>query len=138
VHVWWFAFNQVRGLPEQLLAGRSRYLVDWLFDHLLVNPAAIGDRDRSVYAGAYSQADAIRAGNGWYQAFGQDIEDQKAYGKVTAPLLGLASETNYDYFTYLLPGKGTNVRVRKVANSGHFVAEEQPETVVAALTEFLG
>ncbi|MDT7729687.1 MAG: hypothetical protein QOI21_6263 [Actinomycetota bacterium] len=138
VHVWWFAFNQVRGLPEQLLAGRSEYLADWLFDHLLVNPAAIGDGDRAVYAGAYSYPDAIRAGNGWYQAFGQDIKDQKAYGKVTAPMLGLASETNYDYFSYVLPGKGTDVRVQKVSNSGHFIAEERPQTVVAALTEFLG
>jgi pimeloyl-ACP methyl ester carboxylesterase len=136
VHVWWFAFNQVRGLPEQLLAGRFRPMVDWLFDNLMVNPAAIGERDRAVYARAYSSPAAIRAGNAWYQAFYQDIEDQKAYSKITAPMLGLAAEYN-DTLTHLLPQKATNVRVEKIANTGHFFVEEQPEAVLKALTAFL-
>ncbi|TCO62182.1 alpha/beta fold hydrolase [Actinocrispum wychmicini] len=137
VNVWWFAFNQVRGLPEQLLAGRFRPLVDWLFDTLLVNPASVGDRDRAVYARAYSRPDAIRAGNAWYQAFYQDIEDQTAYRKVTAPMLGLAAEYN-DTLAEVLPGKGTDVRLAKIAGSGHFLPEEQPDAVVKALTDFLG
>ncbi|MFC3454574.1 alpha/beta fold hydrolase [Amycolatopsis speibonae] len=138
VNVWWFAFNQVATLPEQLLAGRSRFLVDWMFDHLLADPASIGGRDRAVYAAAYDRPDAIRAGNAWYQAFGQDIEDQKAYGKITAPMLGLGSEYNYDYLAAVLPSKATDVRVRKVSGSGHFVAEEQPRTVIDELQAFLG
>jgi pimeloyl-ACP methyl ester carboxylesterase len=137
VHVWWFAFNQVRGLPEQLVSGRSRYLVDWMFDNLLVNRDAIGPHDRALYAAAYSRPDAIRAGNGWYQGFEQDIVDQKAYGTITAPLLGLASEMNYDYLAYLLPTKGSDVRVNKVANSGHFVVDEQPTVVTNELLQFL-
>jgi pimeloyl-ACP methyl ester carboxylesterase len=137
VNVWWFAFNQVRVLPEQLLAGRFRHLVDWLFDNLLVAPRSVGDRDRAVYAGAYDRPDAIRAGNAWYQAFYQDIEDQKAYRPVTAPMLGLAAQYN-DTLAAVLPSKGTDVRVAPIAGSGHFIPEEQPEAVVKALTEFLG
>lgn len=138
VHVWWFAFNQVAGLPEQLLTGRARYLVDWMFDNLLADPASIGARDRAIYAAAYDRPDAIRAGNGWYRSFGQDIEDQKAYGKIAAPMLALASEMNYDYFAAVLPAKAVDLRVRKVANSGHFVAEEQPATIIEELQSFLG
>jgi pimeloyl-ACP methyl ester carboxylesterase len=137
VHVWWFAFNQVRGLPEALLVGRFRVMVDWLFDNLMVNPAAVSDRDRAIYASAYNRLDAIRAGNAWYQAFYQDIEDQKAYGKVTAPMLGLAASYN-DTLEHTLPQKGTDVRLAKIADTGHFFPEEQPEAVVKALTEFLG
>ncbi|WP_410600915.1 alpha/beta fold hydrolase [Amycolatopsis sp. lyj-90] len=138
VHVWWFAFNQVATLPEQLVAGRARFLGDWMFDHLAADPASIGDRDRAIYAAAYDRPDAIRAGNGWYRAFGKDIEDQKAYGKITAPMLGLGSEFNYDYLAAVLPSKAVDVRVRKVAGSGHFVAEEQPRTVIDELQAFLG
>jgi pimeloyl-ACP methyl ester carboxylesterase len=137
VHVWWFAFNQVRGLPEGLLAGRFRLMADWLFDNLMVNPAAISDRDRAIYAAAYDRPDAIRAGNAWYQAFYQDIEDQKAYGKVTAPMLGLAASYN-DTLEHTLPQKGTDVRLGKIENTGHFFPEEQPEALVKALMEFLG
>lgn len=136
VHVWWFAFNQVRGLPEQLLTGRFRYMVDWLFDTILVDKTSVGDRDRAVYAAAWNRADAIRAGNAWYQGFYQDIEDQKAYGKITAPLLGLAAEYN-DTLEYSLPGKGTNVKLGRIAGAGHFLPEEQPEAVLKALTEFI-
>jgi pimeloyl-ACP methyl ester carboxylesterase len=137
VHVWWFAFNQVRGLPEELLAGRFRVMTDWLFDNLMVNPAAISDRDRAIYASAYDRPDAIRAGNAWYQAFYQDIEDQKAYGKITAPMLGLAAPYN-DTLEQSLPQKGTDVRLGKIQDTGHFFPEEQPEALVKALTDFLG
>jgi len=137
VHVWWFAFNQVRGLPEQLLTGRFRYMVDYLFDTILVDKTSVTDRDRAIYAAAYDRPDAIRAGNAWYQAFYQDIEDQKAYGKITAPLLGLAAEYN-DTLSYVLPQKGTDVRLGKIAGAGHFLPEEQPEAVLKALTGFLG
>jgi pimeloyl-ACP methyl ester carboxylesterase len=137
-YLWWFAFNQVRGLPEQLLAGRSRFLVDWMMGYALKNPKAVGDRDRAVYARAYSYPDAIRAGNGWYQAFGQDIVDQRAYGKVTAPIMALASEDTYPGLRALLPTKGTDVQVVRVANTGHYIPEEQPDAVVRSLTRFFG
>jgi pimeloyl-ACP methyl ester carboxylesterase len=51
-------------------------------------------------------------------------------------MLGLAAEYN-DTLTHLLPEKATDVRVEKIANSGHFFVEEQPEAVLRALTAFL-
>jgi pimeloyl-ACP methyl ester carboxylesterase len=136
LYLWWFAFNQVRGLPEQLVAGRSRYLVDWLLKYNGTKPGAVGERDRAVYARAYASADAIRAGNGWYQTFGQDIADQRAYGKVTAPILGLGGKIGYPSLRTLLPTKGTDVRVVRVANSGHYIPEEQPDAVINQLNRF--
>jgi pimeloyl-ACP methyl ester carboxylesterase len=104
--------------------------------YMLKNPDAVSDRDRAVYVRAYVDPDAIRAGNGWYQAFGQDIRDEKTYGEVTTPILVLAGEDNYPYLRDLMPGKGTDVRVVKVENSGHYVPEEQPEVVARSLIEF--
>jgi hypothetical protein len=46
---------------------------------MLKDEGAIDARDRAVYAAAYSSRDAIRAGNGWYQAFPQDIVDDGIY-----------------------------------------------------------
>lgn len=62
--MWWFAFNQLCGLPEQLVAGRSRYLIDAMHDSVVGNSAAIGGFDRNVYAHAYNSPAAIRASNG--------------------------------------------------------------------------
>ncbi|MEC3977840.1 alpha/beta fold hydrolase [Amycolatopsis sp. H20-H5] len=135
---WWFAFNQVRTLPEQLLAGRGRFLIDWVFDNLPVNPAAFSDFDRAVYARAFSQPDGIRGGNGWYQAFAQDIADLKTYGKVTAPMLGLAHIKFYAQMQAVLPTQGTDVQVALVEKTGHYFLEEQPEVVTKALLDFFG
>src|SRR6202008_4496289 len=114
VYLWWFAFNQLPDLPQQLLAGKSRLLIDWLFDSQLRNPAAISERDRAIYASAYSLPDAIRAGNGWDQTFRQDITDAKQYGQIATPVLTLAGERNYPYLRELLPTQASEVRVVKV------------------------
>ncbi|GAA3167938.1 alpha/beta fold hydrolase [Nonomuraea roseoviolacea] len=135
--LWWFAFNQVPGLPERLLAGRSRDLVDWMIDYLVEDPGSISDHDRDVYAHAYATPDAIRAGNAWYRAFGQDIADEKTYGRVTAPLLGLGGgEGGHMLLQAVLPDKGTDVQVALVPGSGHYIPEEQPGIVVEHLTRF--
>lgn len=134
---WWFAFNQVQGLPEQLVTGRARYLLDWLLSTLLINPAAVNELDRTVYAAAYDYPDAIRAGNGWYQTFTQDIIDEETYGQINLPVLALASEFN-DGLEAGMKRKATDVQFIKVTGSGHLLAEEQPAAVTNALTTFFG
>lgn len=136
-HLWWFAFNQVRGLPEQLLAGRARALVDHLCELMLLDQDAVSDRDRAIFARAYDTPDAIRAGNGWYQTFGQDIADGRTYAPVTPPLLALAAAPNHDLVRELLPTKAVDVEVVRVDDTGHYVVEEQPRAVLAHLDRFL-
>ncbi len=138
VHPWWFAFNQVQGLPEKLLAGRgARHLVDHLCELLLVDQSAVGPRDRAIYADAYDTPAAIRAGNSWYQTLHQDIEDQKSYGPITVPMLGIASLAS-PYLEQQLTPRGTDVRIVQVPTSGHFIPEEQPAAVVEAVTALIG
>ncbi|MEV4119693.1 alpha/beta hydrolase [Micromonospora sp. NPDC049645] len=137
-HPWWFAFNQVTQLPEQLITGRSRFLVDWMFDNLLVNKAAISDFDRAVYAQAYSTPDAIRGGNGWYQALGQDIIDNGTYAPVTVPVLGIAHDIFYPSFAATLSQQATNVQLVQINNTGHYFVDEQPQVLVQHLKAFFG
>ena len=132
---WWFAFHQVKGLPERILEGRFYIYQDFLIDYLLKDSKSIGAKDRAVYHAAYSSKDAIRAGDAWYQAFPQDIVDGKTYKKLEMPVLGLGS-TGYTWLLATLPRKASNVQVKKIENSGHFMQEEQPEAVVRLLSEF--
>lgn len=134
--VWWFAFNQVMGLPEQLLAGRFRYLIDWLFANTAFTPSAIDERSRRIYAQNYNSPDAIRASNGWYQAFHQDIADGKTYAKLVPPVLGLASISSYDQFLGALPNVANQFEVVRVDGSGHWLAEEQPDFVTGEIVRF--
>lgn len=137
-NLWWFPLNQLRGLPEQLLTGRMRFVVDHVFDTHLVDRSKVGERDRSAYARAYDSADAIRAGNGWFQAFDQDVADFKTYGEVAAPILGLASPANFAGAQQAWPQLGADVRLTMIDGSGHFLPIEQPAAVAQALTGFFG
>jgi len=132
---WWFAFHQVKGLPEKLLAGRFDTYQDFLFDYLLKDSKSIGPRDRAIYHAAYASTDAIRAGDAWYQTFSQDISDARTYKKLEMPVLGLGA-TGYAWLQAAVTPKATNFRVVKIENSGHFLQEEQPEVVTRLLIEF--
>jgi pimeloyl-ACP methyl ester carboxylesterase len=135
-YLWWFAFNQVKGLPEQMLAGRIRVEQDWLFKYFLVNEGALDTRDRAVYEQAYNSAEAIRASNAWYQSFTQDVIDNKGYGKQEMPILAMGSAA-LRWMNKVVGQKAENLTVVKVENSGHFIQEEQPEFVAKTMIDFL-
>jgi len=132
---WWFAFHQVKGLPEKMLAGRVHLEQEWFFTYLMKDESALSPVDRSVYANAYNSADAIRAGNAWYQAFPQDIVDEKSYQKLTMPVLGLAGP-GYGWLNASLTAKATNSHTVHM-DSGHFVQEEAPAETTKLMIEFL-
>ncbi|WP_328519782.1 alpha/beta fold hydrolase [Kribbella sp. NBC_00359] len=138
VHMWWWAFNQVKELPGQLLQGRSRYLIDWHYGIGLRNQNNVTDADRRVYTAWYDDPDAIRASNGWYQAVHQDIADMKTYAKVTMPLLGLIAATSRQWFEYTLPQIATDIRgIITVDKALHWLCEEDPDLVASSLLDFL-
>lgn len=132
---WWFAFHQVKGLPEALLSGRSGIYLDFLLDYLLLDSKSIGTRDRDVYKAAFARPDAIRAGNAYYQTFMQDAIDIKSYPKLSMPVLALAGP-GFGWMQASLPPRVTNFKLVKVENSGHFLAEEQPHIVAEELIRF--
>jgi pimeloyl-ACP methyl ester carboxylesterase len=135
--LWWFAFNQLTDLPQIFLEGRIRPLIDHLCDMMLVDPGAITDADRELYTRAYDSPDAIRASNGWYQTFGQDILDEKTYDPLTLPVLGVASEHN-PFLEPALRKQTTGFQFERITGAGHYLVEEKPDEVVAHLVKFFG
>ncbi|WP_433683545.1 alpha/beta fold hydrolase [Nocardia sp. CA-119907] len=134
---WWFAFNQVELLPEQLLAGRARHLIDFLCARNLRNPNAIGDFDREIYSRAYSRPEAIRAAGSWYRTFGRDIADLATYPQVTTPIAALHFPGHTDLLTSLAD-TATTFQSSEIPDTGHYLAEEQPERVAETLAAFFG
>lgn len=134
---WWFAFNQIDKLPGQLLSGRFRILVDWLIDYQATDLDAFSAETRALYAAAYDDPEAIRAANGWYQAFAQDIADAKDYPVLAMPLLGLGG-IYYPFVPALLEGRAADARYVQFDGAGHYLAEERPDELVRELTAFFG
>ena len=137
-YIWWMAFNQVKGLPEQLLAGRFQYLLDYLFHYVMLDDSKMSASDRAVYAAVYNQPENIRAATAWYQAMDQDMADANTYGRLAMPVLGIGSHVSYSYLQMSLPYVAEHVQVVGILDSGHYMFEEKPAEVLAAVRGFLG
>ncbi|MGA6119180.1 alpha/beta fold hydrolase [Sphingobacterium anhuiense] len=136
LYPWWLAFNQVKELPEQLLEGRMDILINYLFNNLVIDKHSITDFDKNIYTSAYNSIEAIRASNAWYQAFPQDIEDQKAYDKLYMPVIGIGG-SGYQMLQMSLTNTAVNLQLKKIEESGHFILYEKPNDVAEYIIEFL-
>lgn len=136
-YAWWMGFNQVKGLPEQLLEGRFHLLQEWLFNYVMIDENKMTGLERAVYAAAYNDKESIRASNAWYQAFQQDIEDSRHYQQLTMPVLGIGSYISYNYMNYGLPFVAANLQVVGILDSGHYLFEEKPLEVLDIVLPFL-
>jgi pimeloyl-ACP methyl ester carboxylesterase len=140
--VWHFNF---RGPDvERLVAGRERILLDRFYNELSANPAGIDEQTRDHYAALYARPGAIHnAFSGQFAAFPQDaVDNQKLLaerGKLTVPVLAIGGDHSYGaHLATELAFAATNVRSAVIANSGHWIMEEQPEQALALIVPFLG
>jgi pimeloyl-ACP methyl ester carboxylesterase len=136
-YAWWMGFNQVKGLPEKILEGRFQFLLEWLFNYVMIDESKMSSFERAVYAYHYNDVESIRASNAWYQSFTQDIEDAKTYKQLTMPVLGIGSYISYNYMKMGLPYVAKDVSVIGILDSGHYLYEEQPQQVLDAVASFL-
>ena len=142
---WHWLFHMVPDLPELLVGANiegylRHFLRDWAFQ-----TAAFTPEDVAVYVHALSQPGALRAGFEDYRAGGTIdlLHDRADAGrKITAPTLLLwATEGGLGKSRSILDiwrDLADDVRGEGVPESGHFLAEEQPQVVAAKLLQFLG
>jgi pimeloyl-ACP methyl ester carboxylesterase len=142
--VWHFAFHGARDVAEMLVAGRERQYLQAFFAARVFDPSAISDADLDVYASAYSAPGAMRAGFEVYRAFDRDAEDNRdalaRNGKLTVPVLavGGATSTSGPLVEEMMREVAETVTAVRVPRSAHWIAEENPTALTAALLEFLG
>jgi haloacetate dehalogenase len=139
----WILLAQPYDLPERLLTSVP---ADWLLERILVRT----DDEREVFSPAawaeYLRCLTPKTIAGFcadYRAFADldlaiDAEDEGR--TVDCPLLLLYGERSYGQadMTELWARYATDLRAEMVSGAGHFLAEEAPEVVVRALTEFFG
>ena len=139
--VWHFNF---RGPDvERLVAGRERILLDRFYNELSANPAGIDEQTRRHYAVLYARPGAIHnALGGQFAAFSKDAEENKALfakvGKLRMPVLAIGGDHSYGAAMKTeVEAIASNVHGTVIANSGHWIMEEQPQQAIAVITGFL-
>jgi pimeloyl-ACP methyl ester carboxylesterase len=140
--LWHINFHRTPALPEQLIAGRQEVYFRHFFRLGTVNDSAIGDDEAAHYAGAYAAPDQLRAAFEMYRALPANetfTEIQRSAMEVPLVLAG-----GDQGFGPLLPGIAerlrsygwTNVGVEIIENSGHYMADEQPEALAALIEHY--
>jgi len=137
--LWHFNF---RGRDvERLVQGRERIYLDRFWNELSANPKSIDEETRRHYAELYARPGAMHAAFEQFAAFSQDAVDNKALaakGKLAMPVLAIGADKSFGTTQADVLGfVATDVTAQVIADSGHWLMEEQPAATVATITAFL-
>lgn len=140
---WHFAFNQLDGLSEVLIAGREEAFLTWLFRAKSLQSWTITAEDIALYARQLAAPGALRAVTGYYQsAFsleGIAANRLRAEIPLDIPLLALGAERGLgEHMVSALQKLASNVRGDVVRNAGHYLPEEAAKRIADELVDFLG
>jgi pimeloyl-ACP methyl ester carboxylesterase len=137
--LWHFNFRGPDA--ERLVKGRERIYLDRFYNELSANPKAIDEATRSHYARLYARPGAMHSAFNQFAAFNQDATDNKALaakGKLTMPILALGADHSFGtQQADIMRLVGENVEGGIIANSGHWIMEEQPAATVKVVRAFL-
>ncbi|MFO1136402.1 MAG: alpha/beta fold hydrolase [Rhodoblastus sp.] len=137
---WHHAFFRTLDLPEQLCFGREEMVVNWLFENYGHRANCISEEDKAEFLRTYKKPGAFRALLEIYRALPQDAADNAAIlaakGKLKMPVLALGGDKSFGRGMECIESLrrvAENVRGGLVKDSGHWIAEEQPDFLVDEL-----
>src|SRR6516164_6982832 len=142
--LWHFAFHGARDVAETLVAGRERQYLQQFFAARFADPSAVSTADFDAYVAAYASPGGMRAAFETYRTFEQDAADNRAalaqQGKLKMPVLFLGGELSFSVplGVEMMKEVAEDVTGLRVPGAGHWIPEEQPDLLVAAILELAG
>ncbi|MBX3157516.1 MAG: alpha/beta hydrolase [Deltaproteobacteria bacterium] len=137
--LWHFFFTGPT--PEALVKGRERIYFDHYWNDFAADPQrSVSEADRRLYTAQFARPGRMRAGWQYFASFPRTAQDLAELGKtkLTIPVLVISGEK--------AAGERLAGQVRLVADdvtsivlkdTGHWVLDERPDEVLAALQRFL-
>jgi len=138
--LWHLAFNQLPRINEQLVTGREDIFFGAEFDASAGTHKLPDDAVKYYIEILASDADHLRGSFGFYRAIPVTTaqNEQRKARRLTMPVLAIGGEES----TGEAPGNtmklvAADVQTMVLAGSGHWVAEQAPDQLLAGLTAFL-
>jgi pimeloyl-ACP methyl ester carboxylesterase len=137
--LWHFNF---RGPDvERLVKGRERIYLDRFWNELSADPRLIDEGTRRHYAALYARPGAMHSAFNQFAAFSQDAIDNKAFaaqGKLLIPVLAVGADHSLGtQMADIMRFVASDVTGGVIAQSGHWIMEEQPKQTTAVIVTFL-
>ena len=136
---WNFIFQMLPELPAELTKGKEEIYVGWWFKDKVYKPGVIPPRDVAAYARAYAREGRMDAAFDYCRKIVEDMDFNARQFKKKLPirLLAVGGEHSIPNMGESLRPYFEDVTPIVIAESGHFVPEEQPEALAKALLAFL-
>jgi pimeloyl-ACP methyl ester carboxylesterase len=135
--LWHLGFNRIEKLNEQLVAGREDLFFRWEFD---AAAKKLTDDVINYYVRMLSNPDSLRGSFGWYRALDTTIAQdvKRKTRRLTMPVLAIGGEASFgQHVGDAVKVVADDVQSVVIPGTGHFVAEEAPDEMLAALKRFL-
>lgn len=138
--MWHPAFHATPHLPEALTAGREREYLQFFFTHFAHRKDAFTTAEGDEFARAYAAPGAMSAGFELYRALPTNAAQNAAHARTRLPMPVLALGGQYSAGPGVMAAAqavADDVRGGVVPDAGHWLAEENPEYLLAELLAFL-
>lgn len=146
---WYMFFFQIPRLPEWLISRNNFAAIAQTFEEKVARKNSFTNEEVELYKEAARQPGALTGAINYYRAnvfdrfFGKRPEgDSKQYsGRVRVPTLFIFGEQDFAILPQTVAGLDTYIdayyRELRIPDSGHWVQNEAPDEVNAAMLEFL-
>jgi pimeloyl-ACP methyl ester carboxylesterase len=136
---WNFIFQMLPDMPVELTKGKEDLYVGWWFKNKVYRQGIIPPGDVARYVHAYARDGRMDAAFDYCRNIVEDMEFNAAHlkGRLPIPLLAVGGEHSIPTMGESLRPCFEDVTSVVIADSGHFVPEEQPEPLASALLNFL-
>jgi pimeloyl-ACP methyl ester carboxylesterase len=138
--LWHLAFNQLPKINEQLVTGREEIFFGAEFDASAGTNKLPDDTVRYYIDTLASSPDHLRGSFGFYRAIPTSTaqNEQRKARRLTLPVLAIGGqESSGEGIGNTMMLVADDVQTVVLTGSGHWVAEQAPEQLLAALTAFL-
>ncbi len=136
--LWHFSFGGPDA--ERLVAGRERIYLDRFWNEFAGDPSKIDEATRVHYTAFYAQPGAMHSAFAQFLSIPKDAEDNKVsmMARLTMPVLAMGAAKMFGANeAIMMRNAADNVTEVVIANSGHWLMEEQPAATIAAVQNFL-
>jgi len=137
--LWHLAFNQLPKINELLVTGREDIFFGAEFD-ASAGTNKLPDDTVRYYIDTLKDPDHLRGSFGFYRAIPASItqNEQRKTRRLTLPVLAIGgAESSGGGVGNTMKLTADNVQTLVIPGCGHWVAEQAPEQLLAALTTFL-
>lgn len=134
--LWHIPFNRAEGLPEQLITGREDVFFGYEF---AIQGGGVPAEVIDFYVGLVSDPESLRGSLGFYRAWDATLaqNEERVSRMLPMPVLAVGGERSYGPLVeHGMRALADDVEGVVVEGAGHWLAEEAPEQLLAALSEF--